>query len=470
MFKKILICFLLISILFSFTNVQSYAFNPLDDARNAYDSALSAVDKATTDLENALASGVSGTIDSAKTNLGKAKDFAGEKFENLKGFVQENKQEIVTGALVLGGSATGNIPLITNGIGVKNMTKDEFKELDKKVGDTVQSIVKPSNYNTDVIVLKISLAPALGFLRLLEKPVNEDIGKFDLDSMLSNRAYGAFVKLAGSIFLMLLAWELIWLIFGKVKFKEFIFNFFMAIIGTAKNIIIITILVTVSNLLIQSFTTVSFMEFMIGKVENFINISEANTGNWGQFIFKGVTDIPENTIKNLNPALGFFGSLVTERGQFYWTAVISSWAYVILALINWIPMIVVNLTLSVLVLLSPVLSVIGVNEFGRQLQTKYWALLWDCLIAKVAFHLVLWFLFSTVIVGDMNFVYLIKTIVSFLILPVIVIKIRTMFAFEYQPSENGNTTQTIRNSVTNVVSNSVKSVQGAAGGAAKFIK
>ena len=459
MYKKILICFLLVSIIFSFTTINSYAFDPLSNARSAYDEAAKNTQDAVNNLVKVTKDGVNSTIKAATDKLDDAKKVSTEKFNDLKKVVQDNGQEVIGGGLENIGNITNNNGLKSVGKVVKAIPKEEIPLLANQAVKLVTETIKPSDLNKDVLSLKLSIEPAKRFLVIIKDAVNIDVGSFNLETLQNNPASSSFVKLAGYVFLLLLVYEAIWLLFSGQKLNEFLFNFFMALIGMAKNFAIITILVTITNLFITSFTPVSFIGFLIGKVDNFIIISEANTGDWSQFLFNGLKNIPEDTVKNLNPVLGFFASLVTERGQFYWTAVISSWAYVVLAIVNWIPMIVVNLTLGLLILISPVISVIGINETGRQLQTKFWALLWDCLIAKVSFHLVLWFMFNTVITGDVNFLYLVKSIIAFMILPVIVLKIRTMFAFDYYPSTNGNVNQTIKNSVNNVVSTSVNSVQ-----------
>jgi Sec-independent protein translocase protein TatA len=295
----------------------------------------------------------------------------------------------------------------------------------QKVVEVVSSI-KPSDVDPDVLLVKSSVGVPKGILNSLKAPINNDVGEF---INITNQPYfESFKKLAVYIFIFLVIIEIILVLLGQNKFENLISNFFISILNSFKYIIFITIILEISNLFMRSTGTGDFVGYLTSQIGRFERVAELNSGNWTEFFIAKVVELPKAALEINYPIIGFISSLATPKGQLFWTATSCSWLYLGLALGNWFGMFIVNTTLALFFLVSPIVALVGISEWGRNFQDMYWAIFWDCVLAKIGFHLVLWFFNVTLLSGnEFNFLFVIKSIIAYIALPIIVLKFRSAF-------------------------------------------
>jgi hypothetical protein len=315
-------------------------------------------------------------------------------------------------------------------------------------------------FNTiDIIDLKASTMVPRYILESFKATIDASMGVINLLDQ-NQPMYKAFLLLAAPLFAIMLLWEIIKVLMGKTKIQKLFVNFITALVMPGLYIGVMMATVWVANLMITGLMgTDSFVTSVNRNIYYFV--TAANDSLEAQSVperlFNEVFGLINRT--SVNPITTVATTNPTTL-QYKLIVQIISWIYFASAIVNWFAMFIIDWYLKILVFLSPVVAVSHINGWGNGFVKKFWAAFSDCLIAKLAFHLV-YFLVNESIktqinndIKGVNLGFALYCICSFSAMAVIVLKVRELFDF----------IDTSYNSVEQTNNSPLSMVQNVAGG------
>ncbi len=319
----------------------------------------------------------------------------------------------------------------------------------------------------DILELRATTAIPRYLIKSFSSTLDQNIGKIELFDYANDGIYLSLVSITGSILVALLLWQLILFLIGKQKLDKVLYNLFVTIVMPSLYLGVMLSIIAITNALIQGLTNGSFSDQVNKNIYYFITVASES---------KQEQNFAQSTLNNLSnlifKALPFGGGVAeavikAPVTQFKFVANVLGWAYFITAIWSWFSMFIVDWFLKFLFMLSPIVAVSHIMGWGNGFIKKFWAAFIDCIIAKLAFHIVYYAVAASINssldsnIKGVNVGFALFSIFSMFSMNILVLKIRGLFDFvdtTYNSIDNGGHSQNITQNIQTVANTAITTV------------